>query len=145
MVILLIVDHVYYIGNIGDSRVYRLKDELEQLTKDQTFIQREMDEGRMTWDEARRDPRRNMLLQCVGASQVIEPVYHTGDVNPGEMFLLCSDGFRHVITQEELYEFLNPYRLLNEKSMQESLVYLTDLNKYRQEVDNISALLVRTE
>ncbi|MBS6395727.1 MAG: serine/threonine-protein phosphatase [Clostridiales bacterium] len=145
MVVLLIVDHVYYIGNVGDSRVYHLKEELVQLTKDQTFIQREMDAGRMTWEEARRDSRRNVLLQCVGASQVIEPDYYTGNVPPGSMFLLCSDGFRHTVALEELYEYLNPYRLLNEKMMQESLVYLTELNKYRQEVDNISALLIRAD
>ncbi len=145
MVVLLVVDHVYYIGNIGDSRVYLIRDELEQLTKDQTFIQREMDAGRMTWEEARRDPRRNVLLQCVGASDVIEPAYHTGYLEAGSMFLLCSDGFRHVIAKEEMFEYLNPYRLLNEQNMQESLVYLTELNKYRQEADNISAVLVRAE
>lgn len=145
MVVLLIVDHVYYIANVGDSRVYLLRDELVQITKDQTFIQREMDEGRMTWDEARRDPRRNVLLQCIGASQVIEPDFYMGNIDPGTIFLLCSDGFRHVISQEEIYGYLSPYRLLNEQAMQENLVYLTDLDKYRQEVDNISAALVRCD
>lgn len=145
MVILLIVDHVYYIGNVGDSRVYTLKEELHQITRDQTFIQREMDEGRMTYEEARRDARRNVLLQCVGASQVIEPDYYTGNVEAGTMFLLCSDGFRHVVAPEELYEYLNPYRLFNEQAMLENLTYLTELNKYRQEVDNISAALVRAD
>lgn len=145
VVMILIVDHVYYIANVGDSRVYLLRDELTQITKDQTYIQREMDMGRMTWEEARRDPQRNVLLQCVGASEIIEPDYYTGNVNSGSMFLLCSDGFRHVISQEEIYEYLNPYRLLNEQAMQDSLVYLTDLDKYRQETDNISAALVRAD
>lgn len=145
MVVLLIVDHVYYIANVGDSRIYLLRDELTQITRDQTFIQREMDEGRMTWEEARRDPRRNVLLQCVGASQVIEPDFYTGNIAPGTMFLLCSDGFRHVISKEEIYEYLSPYRLLNEQTMQENLVYLTELDKYRQEVDNISAALIRCD
>ena len=145
MVALLIVDHVYYIVNVGDSRVYLLRDELVQLTKDQTVIQREMDLGHMTWEEARRDPRRNVLLQCVGASEVIVPDFYSGNVESGSMFLLCSDGFRHVISKEELYEYLSPYRLLNEKAMQDSLVYLTDLNKYRQETDNISAALIRAD
>ena len=145
MTALLIVGSVYYIVNVGDSRVYRIKEELEQLTKDQTVVQREMDLGRMTYEEARRDPRRNVLLQCVGASQVIEPDYFTGNVDPGTMFLLCSDGFRHVIAKEELYDYLTPYRVFNEQAMKESLVYLTELNKYRQEVDNISAALVRAD
>lgn len=145
MVVLLIVGQVYYVVNVGDSRVYSIKEELNQITKDQTVIQREMDLGRMTYEEARRDPRRNVLLQCVGASQVIEPDYYMGVVEPGTMFMLCSDGFRHVIAKEELYQYLTPYRVLNEQAMKESLVYLTELNKYRQEVDNISAALVRAD
>lgn len=145
MVVLLVVDQVYYIGNVGDSRVYAIREELTQLTKDQTVIQREMDLGRMTYEEARRDPRRNVLLQCVGASQVIEPDYYTGSVEPGTMFLLCSDGFRHVISQEEIYQYLTPFRVLNEDTMKEGLVYLTELNKYRQETDNISAALIRAD
>lgn len=145
MVALLIVGHVYYIVNVGDSRVYLLKDELVQITKDQTVIQREMDLGKLTWEEARRDPRRNVLLQCVGASEVIVPDYYTGNVESGSIFLVCSDGFRHVLSQEEMYEYLSPYRLFNEQAMLESLVYLTDLDKYRQETDNISAALVRAD
>lgn len=145
VVVLLIVGQVYYIGNVGDSRVYRVREELQQLTKDQTVVQREMDMGQLTYEEARRDPRRNVLLQCVGASQVIEPDFFTGNVEPGTMFLLCSDGFRHVIAAEELYQYLTPYKVFNEEAMRESLVYLTELNKYRQETDNISAALVRVD
>ena len=59
MVVLLIVGQVYYIGNVGDSRVYCIREELTQLTKDQTVVQREMDLGRMTYEEARRDPQGN--------------------------------------------------------------------------------------
>lgn len=145
MVAMLIVGHVYYIVNVGDSRIYMLKDELIQITKDQTVIQREMDLGRMTKEEAARDPRRNVLLQCVGASEAIVPDFYTGNVESGTMFLLCSDGFRHVLSKEEMYEYLSPYRLFNEQAMMDSLVYLVDLDKYRQETDNISAALVRAD
>lgn len=145
LVMILVVGNVYYVVNVGDSRVYILREQITQITHDQTFIQREMDLGRMTWDEARRDPRRNVLLQCIGASEVIIPDYYTGTLDSGSMILLCSDGFRHVISQDELYEYLNPYRLLNEQTMQDGLVYLTELNKNRNEVDNISAVLIRAD
>lgn len=145
LVMILVVGNVYYIVNVGDSRVYFLKEQTSQITHDQTFIQREMDMGRMTWDEARRDPRRNVLLQCIGASEIIVPDYYTGTLDSGTMILLCSDGFRHVISQDELYEHLNPYRLFNEQTMQEGLVYLTELNKNRNEVDNISSVLIRAD
>ena len=145
MVLLLIVDHVYYIANVGDSRAYYMRDYMQQITKDQTYVQREMDMGRMTWEEAMTDPQRNVLLQCIGASSIIEPDFYSGNIDPGGSFLLCSDGFRHVITQEEIYEYLNPLKLFNENSMQEGLNYLTELNKYRQETDNITSVLLRAD
>lgn len=145
MVLLLIVGHDYYIVNVGDSRIYMIRDELTRITKDQTFIQREMEEGRMTWEEAQVDPRRNVLLQCIGASEVIEPAFHYGTILPGTNFLLCSDGFRHVLSDEELYEYLSPFRLFNKQQMAENLKYLIDLAKYRKEVDNISAAIIRCD
>lgn len=145
MVVLLIVGHTYYIVNVGDSRVYLLRDEPAQLTRDQTFIQREVDEGRMTREAARRDSRRNLLLQCVGALPYIEPVFGSGDIFSGSMFLLCSDGFCHVITQEEIFRHLAPSRLPDEAAMQERLAYLIALDKYRGEPDNISAVLIRCD
>ena len=105
--VLLLAQHRYFILNIGDSRVYELTDRVWQMTKDQTFIQREMDMGRMTPEEARKDSRRNVLLQCVGASD------------------------------------LNPVNMQDEETMRQQLVYLTDLNKYRREDDNISAAAIR--
>lgn len=143
IVALLIVGNVYYLLNVGDSRAYMLDHQLHQLTKDQTFIQREMDLGRMTWEEAKRDPRRNVLLQCVGASTYIEPDFYVGDVSENSIFMLCSDGFRHLITPDEIYEYLNPARLIDEQAMLDSAVYLVELNKYRNEDDNITIALIR--
>ena len=135
----------YLAANVGDSRAYYMRDYMQQITKDQTYVQREMDLGHMTYEQARRDPQRNVLLQCIGASPIIEPDFYTGNVDPGSAFLLCSDGFRHTITQEEIYEYLNPLKLFNENTMQEGVNYLTELNKYRQETDNISAVLIRAD
>ena len=141
----LFIGEKYYIVNIGDSRAYRITDRLEQLTKDQTFIQREMDMGRMSPEEARVSPQRNVLLQCIGASDYIEPDYSTGVVAPNQIYMQCSDGFRHVVSADEILQYLNPVLLINEKAMIESAVYLTDLNKYRRETDNITVVVVRTD
>lgn len=141
---LLITQQKYYVVHVGDSRVYEITDKPYQLTKDQTFIQREMDLGHMTLEEAKKDPRRNMLLQCVGASNFIEPEFYVGVTQPNAVYMLCSDGFRHVITWEEIYQYLNPYQMTTEDVMTNQLVYLTELNKYRREDDNISVAAIRT-
>ena len=115
------------------------------MTKDQTWIQREMDLGRLTPEEAKVHPQRSVLLQCVGASEVIVPDFYTGDVKENEAFMLCSDGYRHLITEEEFYQYLNPAVLQDENHMFECIKYFTDLNKYRKENDNITVVLVRTK
>lgn len=144
LVAMLIVQEKYYIINIGDSRVYCIDDNIYQLTKDQTFIQREMDMGRMTLEEAMQSPQRNVLLQCIGASNFIEPDYTVGNLKENQVFMLCSDGFRHIITESELYDNLNPNVLTSEQIMLDRAVYLTELNKNRRERDNITVTLVRT-
>lgn len=140
---LLLFEGRYYCINVGDSRTYRVNETLEQITKDQTYIQREMDMGRMTLEEAKKDPQRNVLLQCVGASNVVVPDYFSGEIMMNDVYMLCSDGFRHIITPEELYAYLNSGSALNEQEMNENLVYLTELNKYRHEDDNISVALIK--
>ncbi len=67
--------------NVGDSRVYKIDGQgMTQLTKDQTFVQKEIDAGRMTPDEAKSASAANVLLQCVGASEVIIPEFNTGRI-----------------------------------------------------------------
>lgn len=133
----------YYIVNVGDSRAYLLTDGLFQLTKDQSFVQREVDMGRMTALEAEVSPQRNILLQCVGASPIVTPEYYSGDYSGNQVFMQCSDGFRHVITPEEIYRYLNPGVLTDEQAMRDNMIYLTELNKSRRETDNITVLAVK--
>lgn len=140
----LVVDDQYYIMNVGDSRAYMLTDAIYQLTKDQTYIQYEMDMGRMTWEQAQVDPQRNVLLQCIGASEVVRPDYFVGHVDTDSVFFLCSDGFRHVISPDEIYEKLNPEAVHTESEMLDAAKDLIELNKARREVDNISIAVIRT-
>ena len=142
-VALLLVENVYYIINVGDSRVYYLKEGMNQMTADQTFVQREMDLGRMTLEEAKIHPKRNILLQCVGASSVIGPDFYVGEYQPDSVFMMCSDGFRHIIQPQEFYDRLKPELMATEEKLKEAAVYFTELNKSRREEDNISVALIR--
>ena len=134
----------YFIVNVGDSRAYEFDREMKLMTKDHTYVQRQMDLGRMTYEQAMSDPNRNMLLQCVGASEVLVPDYFYGRVRKNAIYMLCSDGFRHLITPEEMFFVLRPVNNSNEIQMQDNLVLLTERNKERRERDNISAILIKT-
>lgn len=143
-VAILIVDRDYYILNVGDSRAYLLADNIYQLTKDQTYVQREIDEGRMTYEQSLVDPQRSVLLQCIGASRLVNPVFHHGQYAPGTVFMLCCDGFRHVVLPEEFYQAFRPDLMRTQEIMRDRITDLIKLNIQRNEDDNISAILIKT-
>ncbi len=94
------------IVHIGDSRVYWLRDGvLTQVTKDHTFVQKLIDAGRITPEEALFHPRRNVLMKVLGDSQQ-EPEFdvHHIEIKPGDRFLLCSDGLCGVVPEPILEE-----------------------------------------
>lgn len=143
-VVMLLTQTRYYILNVGDSRAYELTTGIRQITTDQTFVAREIAMGHMTEAEAEADSRRNVLLQCVGASDEVYPDMFFGDVQQNAIYMLCSDGFRHEITAVEIFEKLQPGVLFDDYTMQKNTISLIELNKQRQERDNISVALVRT-
>lgn len=91
--VLLIESGQAHIAHVGDSRIYRLRDgRLERLTRDHTVVQEEIDKGRLTPELARQVPHRNYLTQSVGYHGPVEPDTTTHPLEPGDLFLLCSDG-----------------------------------------------------
>ena len=138
----LFIDDQYLAVHVGDTRLYQLDSGLKQLTTDHTFVARDIRRGNLTVEQAKKDKRRNMLLQCVGASERIEPEILTGTVQQGA-YMLCSDGFRHEISESEIYESLNPVNLINKEAMHNNVKYLIEQVKKRNEKDNISVVLVK--
>ncbi len=135
----------YYIVHVGDSRAYYIGNTITQITEDQTVIAREIARGVLTPEQAKTDPRRSVLLQCVGASANVAPAFFSGNIEQGANYLLCCDGFRHEVTPDEIYMCLNSSVAGEENSMKAGLARLVEENKVRQERDNISAILIHAE
>lgn len=141
---MLLTDTRYYIINVGDTRAYEISDVITVITKDQTVVAREVELGNLTPEEAEHDARRSVLLQCIGASDEVAPDMFFGDTKLNATYMLCSDGFRHEISEEEIYEHLNPSMMMDADGMKHNMDVLIELNKQRQERDNISVITVRT-
>ncbi len=141
---MLITDSRFYICNIGDTRAYEITNELKQITEDQTVVAREIKLGKLTEEEACNDSRRNVLLQCIGASEHIYPDMFFGETRKDAVYMLCSDGFRHEISASEIFSELRPEVMLESDQMKRSIDYLIDINKQRLEQDNISVITIRT-
>ena len=142
--VLLLTQNRYFLMNVGDSRAYELTDHIRQLTKDHSFVAREIEEGRITPEEAEHHPKRNVLTQCIGAPKQVFADLFFGRTKQNAVYMLCSDGFRHEPTPNELFEHLCPMALVNRKAMEEKSSELIALNKQRGETDNISVILIRT-
>ena len=95
------------VGHVGDSRGYLLRDgQLSQLTKDHTFVQSLIDEGRITEEESRVHPHRNLILRAVDGVHETEPDLFLVDLAPGDRILLCSDGCSGVLDHHRLADIL---------------------------------------
>lgn len=141
---ILLTDYGYIAMNVGDSRVYEIRNSVRQITKDQTVVAREIELGKLTPEQARTDPRRNVLLQCVGVSESVMPAFYRGKNLSGAVYMLCSDGFIHEISNEEIYASLNPAAMQDKYTMKNNVDALIELDKARMEQDNISVITIRT-
>lgn len=143
LVAFLLFKNEYFAVNIGDSRMYILNDDIIQITSDQSLVAREVAIGRLTEADAEKDPRRNVLLQCIGVTEEVKPDYYEGRINDNEEILLCCDGFRHEISKEEIYDFLNPNNQRDISVLNDNLLNAIRTIKQRGEKDNISALVLK--
>ncbi|MFV1357751.1 PP2C family protein-serine/threonine phosphatase [Mycolicibacterium fortuitum] len=92
--------------HIGDSRGYLLRDgELTQITKDDTFVQTLVDEGRITAEEAHSHPQRSLIMRALTGHEV-EPTLIMREAKAGDRYLLCSDGLSDPVSQETIHEAL---------------------------------------
>lgn len=141
---ILVTQDRYYIINVGDTRAYELFHGIRQITNDQSLVAREVALGNLTEEQARTDPRRSVLLQCIGVSDTVYPEMFFGDTQTNAVYMLCCDGFRHEISSDEIYARLQPDKLFDEYMMNQASIELINLNKQRQERDNITVALIRT-
>lgn len=124
--------------NIGDSRAYLIKDDgIEQITKDQSYVQHLVDLGEITEEEAKRHPQKNIIMQAVGVSTAVAPdVYPLA--YPDGTLLLCSDGLSNMVEDGEIAQVVNSSAELPQKL--EKLISLANEAGGR---DNITAVLLQ--
>lgn len=129
-----------YIGHVGDSRAYRLRDRtLAQLTKDHSVVQELVNRGLFTPEEARQSLAKNLVTRALGTDPTIEPEITDAVVRRGDIYLLCSDGLTDVVSDGEIVEILRAA----ETDMDVAARRLVDKANDGGGPDNISVVLVR--
>jgi len=105
-VILLIQENRAFLANVGDSRIYMIRENnIKQISKDQSLVQKLIDENIINEEEAINHPRKNEILEAIGIREKIHPILNNGfDISKGDIFLLCTDGLTEYADEEFILE-----------------------------------------
>ena len=135
----LILGDVLIYSNIGDSRIYRINEEMEQITQDDSFVNYLIEIGEITEEEAKNHPKKNVLTKAMGTTSDIEVIVNTLDIKDKDVFLFCSDGLTNMVSDEEIF------KIVKENSPEEARDKLLDLALKNGGMDNITFILVFNE
>ncbi len=141
VVVALVIDHVFWIASVGDSRAYLVrKDVVTQLTEDHTWVRQQVRDGVLTHEQAATHSLRHVLERALGADQTIEvDVWPGHAVEPGDVLVLCSDGLYGVLDEEAICEIASHY------PPQEAADRLLDRALRAPARDNVSVVVLRLE
>ena len=107
VVLALLYQNHAYIAHVGDSRLYCFRDgALSQLTRDHSFIQELLDQGKISKDEAKVHPSKNIITRAVGVQWDVELDFHVLELCPGDRLLLCTDGLSNACSDAEIAALL---------------------------------------
>lgn len=134
-------DDVLTVAHVGDSRAYRLRNDiLERITRDHSLLQEQIDAGLITVDDARLSLNKNLVTRALGVDTVqLDVEIHEHHVLPGDMYLLCSDGLSDMLDDAEIRDILAS----SDVSLDAACNVLVSRANSNGGHDNISVVLVR--
>ena len=108
----LIYNSKIYIGHIGDSRVYRIRKEfMRRITRDHSYVQTLIEDGKITKEEALHHPKRNMLTKALGCMENVEPDVYTKTFIKDDIILMSSDGLTNMVNETDIYNIVKQDKL----------------------------------
>lgn len=141
-VLLIVRDGLVYIGHVGDSRIYLVRDHrIKQLTKDHSYVQMLVDSGSITAAQAERHPRKNEITNALGLPQMQPATVMDDAISPeaGDCFVLCSDGLSGMVSDTTIEHVVSQQK---DMTAQQRANRLIEKAKEGGGLDNITAVLV---
>jgi serine/threonine protein phosphatase PrpC len=129
------------LGHIGDSRCYRLRDgEFVQITKDHSLLQEQMDAGLITPEQAATSTNKNLVTRALGVEDAVLLEVNEHRVEPGDVYLMCSDGLSDMVDNDNIAQLL-----ATDLPLEQKVVQLIDAANANGGRDNISVLLAQAQ
>ena len=140
LVVVLFYDNKMMAAHIGDSRLYRLRgEEFSQVSKDHSLLQEQIDAGMLTKEQAKHSSNKNLVTRALGIDPTVEPEIHEYETQPGDIYLLCSDGLSDMVGDEDIGMALRALGA-NLNLAAQQLVQMANDNGGR---DNVSVILIK--
>jgi protein phosphatase len=133
-----IVDNILHVGNIGDSRLYLIRDKIEQITEDHSLVETMVRTGELMPEDARFHPNKNIITRALGTNKEVKADFFEVKLEKADTILLCSDGLSNMVEDEEIERIVK--QMDNIKETSETLVDLANKNGG---ADNIAIVMVR--
>ena len=103
----LIYNNNMFIGHVGDSRVYRIRNNIiKKLTTDHSYVQKLVKDGTISKEEAAHHPKKNMLTKALGCTSFVEPDVSVKGFQKDDILVLTSDGLTNMVKDQEIYEII---------------------------------------
>ena len=135
--ICLIYNNKVYIGQVGDSRIYRIrKQSIRKLTQDHSYVQKLVKEGTITNEQAAHHPQKNMLMKALGCNAFVEPDVMVKGFLKDDILIICSDGLTNLVNQDTLYEMAS-------KNIEQATKDLVQLANDRGGYDNVTVVIIK--
>ncbi len=135
--ICLIYNNKAFISHIGDSRIYRFRKEfIRKLTKDHSYVQQLVDEGKISQEESINHPKKNMLIKALGCTEYIEPDAMIKGFIKDDIILMCTDGLTNMVKEDEIF------RIIKQDSANPSKELVNKANT-NGGLDNITAVIIK--
>lgn len=137
LVVATIIEHTLYFVNVGDSRLYLIRDEIKQLSKDHSLVEEMVRLGGINEEEAKHHPDKNIITRAIGAKDDVEVDFFEYRLQKGDIILMCTDGLTNMVDDDEIFRIVKGGRDVVETAMQ--LVEKANENGGK---DNIGIVLV---
>lgn len=132
----------YCIMHVGDTRIYAKHDNLIALTTDHSLLEQQVAIGNLGREQIYHHPQQNILLQCIGIGENIAPSFKQGVLFGNSIYLLCTDGLIHELSEDELSIEINIHTIKTKVDITGALNKMIYLCRERYEIDDITALII---
>ena len=102
-----IVGHYAYVANVGDSRLYVIGENIQQITRDHSLVQEMVRMGELDPEQARKHPKKNIITRALGAEKTVDIDFFDLKLEPGDVVLMCSDGLSNMVEDSQLREIIS--------------------------------------